>query len=234
MDEHSRTSPPSFEEYPLTRQEYISAMVHLYRGEMYRSQIWRQRLDTTTNWAVVTTAAVVSFSFGDPAHAPVVLLLANLVVVIFLFTEARRYRHFAVYQARVRMLEENFFLPLLTRHLQSPMRDWNARMATDLDQPCFKTTMSQAVAFRLTRNYFWVFLILFLSWILKLFVHPTRAASFAEIYERMAVGPLPSWAVLLAALAFLGTAGAFAAGIRGGAPVEEIRGLAPDLERWQI
>ena len=233
MDEHSRTSP-GFEEYPLTRQEYISAMVHFYRGEMYRSQIWRQRLDTTTNWAVVTTAAVVSFSFGDPAHSPVVLLLANLVIVIFLFTEARRYRYFAVYQARVRMLEENFYLPLLTRKLTSPMQDWSARVATDLDQPCFKTTMFQAVAFRLSRNYFWVFLILFVSWILKLFVHPERAVSFAEIYERMAVGFVAPWAVLLFALAFVGTAGAIAFGTRNQAPVEEIRGLAPDLERWQL
>ena len=41
-------------------------MVHFYRGEMYRSQIWRSRLDTTTNWAVLTVAAMTSFSFGDP------------------------------------------------------------------------------------------------------------------------------------------------------------------------
>ena len=26
-----------------------------YRGEMYRSTVWRTRLDTTTNWSVVTT-----------------------------------------------------------------------------------------------------------------------------------------------------------------------------------
>ena len=51
MEEEGRGASPAFEDYPLTRQEYISAMVHFYRGEMYRSQIWRQRLDTTTNWA---------------------------------------------------------------------------------------------------------------------------------------------------------------------------------------
>lgn len=51
MPEQDRDRAPAFEDYPLTRQESISAMVHFYRGEMYRSQIWRQRLDTTTNWA---------------------------------------------------------------------------------------------------------------------------------------------------------------------------------------
>ena len=32
----------------------MGALAHLYRGEMYRSTVWRTRLDTTTNWAVVT------------------------------------------------------------------------------------------------------------------------------------------------------------------------------------
>lgn len=33
----------------------IGALAHLYRGEMYQSKIWRNRLDTTSNWAVVVT-----------------------------------------------------------------------------------------------------------------------------------------------------------------------------------
>ena len=33
----------------------LGAIAHLYRGEMYRSKIWRTRLDTTTNWGVATT-----------------------------------------------------------------------------------------------------------------------------------------------------------------------------------
>src|SRR5512134_2027510 len=32
----------------------VGALAHLYRGEMYRSTVWRTRLDTTTNWSVVT------------------------------------------------------------------------------------------------------------------------------------------------------------------------------------
>ena len=35
----------------------ITALSHLYRGEVYRSTVWRTRLDATTNWAVVTTVA---------------------------------------------------------------------------------------------------------------------------------------------------------------------------------
>ena len=30
----------------------MGAIAHLYRGEVYRSTIWRTRLDNTTNWAI--------------------------------------------------------------------------------------------------------------------------------------------------------------------------------------
>ena len=32
----------------------MGAFAHLYRGEVYRSTIWRTRLDRTTNWSIVT------------------------------------------------------------------------------------------------------------------------------------------------------------------------------------
>src|SRR3982074_3373366 len=32
----------------------MGAIAHLYRGEVYRSTIWRTRLDHTTNWSIVT------------------------------------------------------------------------------------------------------------------------------------------------------------------------------------
>jgi uncharacterized membrane protein len=35
-----------------------SAMTHLYRGEIHRMKLWRQRLDRTTNWAVLLIAGV--------------------------------------------------------------------------------------------------------------------------------------------------------------------------------
>lgn len=225
---------PAFEEYPLTRPEYISALVHFYRGEMHRSQVWRTRLDTTTNWAVVTTAATISFTFGDATHPHIILLLANLIITVFLFHEARRFRYFAVYRARVRMLEENFFLPLLRRDLHSPMADWGGRVADDLDQPKFKTSLFKAVGIRLSRSYLWIFLLLFIAWMVKLFIHPTQAPDFATVYARMVVGPIPGWAVLLSGLTFLGgMIAALIAGWRAGLLEDEIRGLERDLAHWK-
>ena len=235
MEPKPEGHPPDFEHFPLTRQEYISAIVHLYRGEMYRSQIWRTRLDTTTNWAVVTTAAMISFTFSDASHHHIILLLSNLLITVFLCYEARRFRYFAVYRARVRMLEDNFYMPLLTRRLISPMKGWSESLATDLDMPTFKTTYFQAIGFRLHRNYAWIFLILILGWLLKLFIHPTEATGLRMMYERMAVGVIPPWAVLAFGVTFcIVIVAALIASHRVGMPVDEIKGLESDLAQWKI
>jgi uncharacterized membrane protein len=43
----------------------IGALAHLYRGEIYRSTIWRTRLDNTTNWAVVILGIALSVTFSS-------------------------------------------------------------------------------------------------------------------------------------------------------------------------
>jgi len=35
--------------YKLKTSEFVTAMVHLFRAEIQRANVWRQRLDTTTN-----------------------------------------------------------------------------------------------------------------------------------------------------------------------------------------
>src|SRR6202521_5467164 len=72
----------------------ITALSHLYRGELYRSTVWRTRLDTTTNWAVLTTGIALSLTFSSETASPLPLVLVGLLVTTFLSIEARRYRFF--------------------------------------------------------------------------------------------------------------------------------------------
>lgn len=226
---------PTFESIPLTRPEYISAMVHFYRGEMYRSQVWRTRLDTTTNWAVVTVAGMISFAFSSAEHSQFTLLLANLLITNFLMIEARRYRYFAVYRARVRMIEENFYLPLIRRSLVSPKDDWRDSVARDLDDPKFKTTFFEAVLFRLRRNYVWLYGIVLATWLVKLFVHPAPAQGIADIYRRMGIGPVPPLIVLVSVALFYGAlVGVLLTPLAKRAASDEIRGLERELTHWKF
>lgn len=233
--ERVRKASSIFETEPLTRPEYISAMVHFYRGEMYRSQIWRTRLDTTTNWAVVTVAGMISFAFSSPEHSPFTLLLANVLILNFLAGEARRYRYFCVYRARVRMLEENFYLPLIRRSLTSPMDDWRDRVADDLDHPKFKNTWGEALLFRLRRNYIYLFYIVLVTWIMKLFIHPQPASRWSEFFGRMGIGPIPPWVVLLLITVFYAgiTLSLFSARAKRAA-ADEIEGLEGELGKWTV
>lgn len=74
----------------------IGALAHLYRAEVYRSTIWRTRLDTTTNWAVVTLGVALSIAFASPDASPIPLILVGILILLFLGLEARRYRYFNV------------------------------------------------------------------------------------------------------------------------------------------
>src|SRR5437899_2957011 len=92
----------------------MGAIAHLYRGEVYRSTIWRTRLDHTTNWAIVTMGIALSTTFSSPEASPLPLLLVGLLIAVFLGMEARRYRYFNVWRARARWLETNCYAPIFT------------------------------------------------------------------------------------------------------------------------
>src|SRR5713226_10285892 len=83
--------------------EFNTAMIHFYRGEVQRSNTWRNRLDTTTNWAIITAGTAISFSLSDPTHHHGILLLNIALTFIFLFIEARRYRYFELWSYRIRL-----------------------------------------------------------------------------------------------------------------------------------
>jgi uncharacterized membrane protein len=228
-------APPAFEDYPLTRQEYIQAMVHLYRAEVHRSNVWRQRLDHTTNWAVVSVAAMVTFAFSEPLHEHVLLLLSNLVVLGFLFIEARRFRYFSVYRARVRMMEENFWIPIITRQLESPRTDWREWVAMDLDVPKFKDTVLEAFAFRLNYIYVYVFGGILFTWILKVWIHPEQATTWGELYEHIGIATVPGWIVLVLGVIFYGALGVVLYwGGRVHISEDEIHGFEQQLEHWKM
>jgi uncharacterized membrane protein len=187
----------SFRGYDLRPGDFNTAMVHLYRGEVQRSVTWRGRLDTTTNWAVITTGAAISFALSDPAHHYGVIVLNTLLVALFLWIEARRYRYYELWSYRVRLLETDFFAAMLVPPF-TPRPDWAESLAESLKQPDFPITMWEAFGRRYRRNYIWLFFVLGLAWAIKGLVHPAPVESWAEFVARSTLGPIPG-AVMVAA-----------------------------------
>lgn len=191
-----------YETTPLTRQEYISAIVHLYRGELSRATAWRVRLDTSTNWAVLTTAGLLTFSFNDqgPHWA---LLVGLLLITLLMGYEARRFRIFDLWRSRVRKIEENFYGPILLRNPVSPQESWGDLLAQDLLRPKFKVTYLGALRARFVRNYWAIYMVLVLSWVLKVVMISEDPHGAEEIRTALAMGMLPWWAPLVYLFGFL-------------------------------
>ncbi len=183
----------------------IGALAHLYRGEVYRSTVWRTRLDTTTNWSVVTLGVALSITYSSPEASPLPLVLVGVLILLFLTLEARRYRFFNVWRARARWIERNFYVPMLMDGDLHTEQDWQSVLAEDYRNPQYHVSYAVAVARRVRSNYLWILLIQTLAYIGKLIVHPTPVASFDAFIRRADIGPMPGEMVLLAGLIYIAT-----------------------------
>ena len=189
---------------PGTPVETINTMVHYYRGELGRMAGWRDRIDRTSNWAITVVAALLSVSLSTPNSHHGVLLFAMLLVTLLLMIEARRYRFFDVYRARVRQLERFYFAEILNPRGQLAL-DWAAPIAKSLRKPEFLISYRGAACRRLRRNYCWMYLILLLAWGLKISSSSMQtegtagadiALSFDRVLANASFGPVGGGAVL--------------------------------------
>jgi uncharacterized membrane protein len=244
MAESSKTAPA-----PIEEREYYTAMSHFYRGELGRIMVWRQRLDTTTNWAILTATAITTFALGvggpttpgATSSAPhIVFMIANFMVFLLLVIEARRYRYYDAYRARVRMLEAHFLVPVVMRRGEMIEGDWRHLVAEDLLLPSFKIGVRESTSRRLKRNYVWIFLILLAAWILKILRDAKMAGEPISgllhfMIRTQEEQPLPAWLFWLMVygfytvilwLAFYAQKERYASG--------EMERRAPSPKRWKI
>lgn len=190
----------SYKGYKLSKGNFTTAMVHLYRAEITRVNLWRNRLDTTTNWAVVTTAGAITFGFSSSQNPHFVILLVLMLVLVFLNIEARRYSYYSLWYHRARLLETNFFATMLAAPFH-PASDWGDALSDVLRNPVFPISHWEAMGNRFRRNYGAIVSVILASWFLKLAIHPTPIASFREFVAHAAIGKLlPGYLVLATVL----------------------------------
>jgi uncharacterized membrane protein len=186
---------------PTTSAEAITLLAHYYRGEMARMCSWRDRLDRTTNWAIGALAAMLSISLASEQAHHAVLLFAMLLIFVLLFIEARRYRFFHVYRARVGLLERQYFSRVFAKDPAAGAVDLQA-LGEDLRLSQFRVSQLQAMARRLQRNYCWIFLVVLLAWLVKTTSYAADGRTrlihtLGEFLEECAVAGIPGSVVLL-------------------------------------
>ncbi|WP_188884306.1 DUF2270 domain-containing protein [Halarchaeum grantii] len=174
------------------------AMAHLYRGEIHRMKYWRERLDETTNWAVIVMAAVLTWAFSSPDNPHYIVLIGIATLGVFLTVEARRYRGYDIWRSRVRTLQENVWAVGLDPETEVANPEWRERLGADYRTPTIKITAEEAIAHRLRRIYLPLFTVLLVAWLVRI-----TAFSPESALDTAAVGVIPGTLVVAVVATFV-------------------------------
>lgn len=159
---------------------------------------YRVRLDTTTNWAVVTTAGIITFALGNETVPHGVFPFAMLLTLFFLNLEARRFRIYEMTHQRVRLLERGFYAEVLGG---DALPGWQQALRASLENPQSPISWLESLGWRLRRTYLLIYAALLLAWWGKLVVlHPDARITLGEV----GIGLLPGWLVALLVGVFYG------------------------------
>ncbi len=181
--------------------QYHGYFYHYYRAEVYRETNWRNRLDVTTNWSIVVTAAILSYTFGN-ANAPHATIIMNyLIVLFFLYIESRRFRYYMMLKSRTRILESGLFASIISSISGSQREQPHVRLeglAASLTKPKLTISKLEAIGWRMRRVYIFLLAVLYLTWLNKLTITPTRSFELSDIVFRASFWFLPGWIILAA------------------------------------
>lgn len=144
------------------------SMAHLYRGEIHRMRFWRERLDRTTNWAIIIMGTILTWTFSSESNPHYILLGGMVTLGIFLVIEARRYRGYDIWRSRMRTLQKNVFAYGLDPSQGLEDANWRARLSEDYRQPTIKISKEEAIAHRLRRIYLPLLTVLLGAWVVRI------------------------------------------------------------------
>ena len=191
----------------LTDRDYstnaANALIHLYRAEVGKMTAYRQRLDMTTNWSVVTTAGLASFALGDVNNSHATFLFAMGMNYFFLRLEARRFRTFEIAHHRVRIMERFFYPAMLGDRVDA---GWHQLLLAELAKPRSPMTRADALGWRLNRNYLWIYTAVLIAWFAKLDLSMPKGwiLEFPDAFALADIGNFPGWLVFLGVGVFYG------------------------------
>lgn len=178
-----------------------NALIHLYRAEVGKMTAYRQRLDMTTNWAVVTSAGLASFALGDTANSHAAFMFAMFMNYFFLHLEARRFRTFEISVHRVRLMER-FFYPAMLGDRVDP--GWHQLLLAELTRPRSPMSRMDSLGWRLRRNYLWIYAAMLMAWFAKLDINRAKDVAFTPrtLVDMAGIGNIPGWLVFLGVAVF--------------------------------
>ena len=193
-------------------EKYFGFLYHYYRAEVYRETNWRGRLDVTTNWAIVTTAGILSLVFSTENISHVMIIINYVLVIFLLFIEARRFRYYSLLKKRTRLIEEYILAPAFSGDVHSKQIDekWFKKLSEYLIKPMIPISRRESIAWRLRRNYIFILPFLFCAWFVKLSMSSVNETSLVNVIQQGYIWHIPGEIVgvlfFVSILVFLGIA----------------------------
>ena len=161
---------------------HLQVYAHLYRGEMNRLTVYRQRLDMISTWSMTLLVPIYVVYISTTGIR--IGLLGMLVTPLLFFSamEARRYQYYCISRYRVRLIEKGFYVgdildPL--RYDATTLLANRADLIRSLDEPAHVIPFPRAWAIRFHRNYIWLLYILWAT---------TWFTPFAQLYRIVSLG----------------------------------------------
>ena len=157
----------------------------------------RQRLDTTTSWAITSSALVTTFTLGNTQISHAAILFLIFLNSFFLQVEARRFCAYEAGRYRVLLLERWFYAEILGETVDP---QWTRSLIRALRTHYPRVSLAGALGWRLRRNYLWMYLTVLLVWLGKLALSGGAMTNVrVDLAERASVGSIPGvvvWAVV--------------------------------------
>ncbi len=113
-------------------------------------------------------AAILTWAFSSVDNPHYIILVGMLVVSLFLFIEARRYRDYDVYRSRVRLFQQNLLADALDPSEGIEHEDWRSKLSRDYRAPTLKVSTWEATANRLRRIYLPLLAVLLVAWLFRI------------------------------------------------------------------
>lgn len=167
-----------------------SAFAHLYRGEIHRMKLWRERMDKTTHWSIISLFGILTWVFSSSNRPHYLLLFGVFVMIIYAVIEGRRYKGYEMWHQRIRKLQKNVFSSGFDSNTANE-RDWQKNLANSYLNPSPNISTVEAVLHRFQRVYAYLISILLIGWFIKVFT-----ISKSPWYETASIGFLSGYATV--------------------------------------
>ena len=193
---------PPFQHHLDSIDHIQTFIIHFFRSETNREMAWRRRLDVTTSGAVFATGGMISFAFSSPDVSHIILLANVGLLCLFLLIESRRYRIYAKLKYRVRRIEEDYIAPLFNQIASEPK---NFHYGPHVSPGLLDSLLThqspisrlEAAAWRLRRNYIYLYGVTYAIWLVKVFEEDRDQAWVGYVNQQAAVGSIPGLVVII-------------------------------------